>query len=915
MVKYSRVALAVCASLSSFQLSHGWTAPLSTRNKAIINSSSLGRHGTDKSSMSLQATNDLSSLDALQNKIFVGEGDASANVFKKLGEISINNDTIEKITSTVKSLFENGLPAIPGGSFQSILSSLNDGISSVDFLNDIAGQLNHDPNIAQVLEQLRNSLPMLDEVPDSALLAVSSVVTYTLVSSILSRGQGPPPSRPYPLGKYDPVSARAYFDSRLPQVVSRALEIALKSSGFALKLGQDYLSNKLKDNSDQRALELAELLTDLGPTFIKVGQSLSIRSDILSPAYVRGLKSLQDQVAAFPTNEAKEILEDELGVPVEEIFSEFSSEPVAAASLGQVYKAKLRSNGKEVAIKIQRPDIMTQIALDMHLLREFAPWAKNTFNLNTDTAGTVDVWGKGFVDELDYLAEAENGEYFTASVQDTPLSGVVFSPPVVEECTTGRVLTTEWVDGERLDRSSSEDVTVLCSIAMNTYLTMMLETGVLHCDPHPGNLLRTPDGRLCILDWGMVTTLNPDLQSTLIEHMAHLTSADYDEIPRDLLLLGFIPEDKADLIEDSGIVEVLADIYGAWTSGGGVGAINVNKVVSQLQDLTEKKGNLFQIPPYFAYIAKSFSVLEGIGLSNDAKYSIINECLPYVSKRLLTDKSDRTGGALSTFIFGPDKSDIENRIIDYDRVEQLITGFGDYTTSATGSSLGSDKSASDKVNNLADQILDLLASEEETPLQKIFTEQLAKIITSNTRSLWTEARERSGTLPGGRSVLGTIVDPLGLFRTSPIVRMNGLDEKTVETTRNLVALFQDNLEQSNSNESFDASSLSRQELIELSTTLVNKVWTRRSGILKTSSRLANQLLKLTADKLERGERETLFLTPDTESEEDSTNEEVVNDGRLHDDTAKNIAPSDRLENAKKILASLEEKEKPQSIEA
>ena len=126
---------------------------------------------------------------------------------------------------------------------------------------------------------------------------------------------------------------------------------------------------------------------------------------------------------------------------------------------------------------------------------------------------------------------------------------------------------------------------------MGTYLTMMLETGVLHCDPHPGNLLWTPDGKLCILDWGMVTKLDKDLQVTLIEHMAHLTSADYGEIPRDLLLLGFIPKDKTDLIEDSGIVEVLADIYGAWAQGGGAASVNVNEVIANLQDLTAKKGN------------------------------------------------------------------------------------------------------------------------------------------------------------------------------------------------------------------------------------------------------------------------------------------------------------------------------------
>lgn len=383
-----------------------------------------------------------------------------------------------------------------------------------------------------------------------------------------------------------------------------------------------------------------------------------------------------------------------------------------------------------------------------------------------------------------------------------------------------------------------------------------------------------------------------------VEHMAHLTSADYAEIPRDLLLLGFIPESKANLIQDSGIVEVLADIYGAWTKGGGAAAINVNEVVASLQDLTEKKGNLFQIPPYFAYIAKSFSVLEGIGLSNNPKYSIINECLPYVSKRLLTDKSERTGGALSTFIFGPAKND-SDRIIDYNRVEQLISGFGDYSLSASGASIGIEKSRVELINDLADQVLDLLATEEETPLQSIFIEQIAKIMSASSRSVWSEVRERSGTLPSGRSVLGTLVDPLGLFRTSPVVRMNSLDEETIETTRNLINLL-NNQSELNSDVSRDVSNLSGPEVQQLASTLVRKVWERRSGLLKTGNRLGTKLLQLTADKLETGDRETLTLPRATAPKE--------NDGSIHEETASESSSSDRVMNARQILQDAEREE-------
>lgn len=404
----------------------------------------------------------------------------------------------------------------------------------------------------------------------------------------------------------------------------------------------------------------------------------------------------------------------------------------------------------------------------------------------------------------------------------------------------------------------------------------------------------------------MVTRLSKDLQLTLIEHMAHLTSADYAEIPRDLLLLGFVPEDKADVIGDSGVVEVLADIYGAWTSGGGVAAINVNKVVSQLQDLTAEKGNLFRIPPYFAYIAKSFSVLEGIGLSNDPKYSIINECLPYVSKRLLTDK-DKMGPALSTFIFGPEKSNAD-RIVDYKRVEQLVEGFGEYTTSASGALLGKvNLSRSELMEDAADQILDLVFTEEETPLQQIFLEQMAKIISASGRTIWTQLRERSGTLASGRTRLGTFVDPLGLWRTSPLVRTNELDERTVETTQKLVGLMQRQIQNSD-NPLFDLSTLSREETLALSSILVRKVWAKRTGVFQTSNRFARKLLQLTADKLEDGERDTRKLPPRLET----LQEKAELPSLMEDTSSREPERSQRLEGARRLLEEVREHQAAQA---
>lgn len=440
---------------------------------------------------------------------------------------------------------------------------------------------------------------------------------------------------------------------------------------------------------------------------------------------------------------------------------------------------------------------------------------------------------------------------------------------------------------------------------MNTYLTMLLELGLLHCDPHPGNLLRTPDGKLCILDWGMVTKLDGDLQLTLIEHMAHLTSADYAEIPRDLLLLGFIPQSKANLIDDSGVVDVLAGIYGAWTKGGGAAAINVNDVIVKLQDLTATNGNLFQVPPYFAYIAKSFSVLEGIGLSNDAKYSIINECLPYVSKRLLTD-NEKCGPALSTFIFGPQKNDAD-RIVDYDRVEQLVEGFGDYSTSASGALLGTENMTRlELLEQSADAILDLVFSEDETPLQDIIIDQTAKIVASSSRKLASQLRERSGILPSGRTLLGVIVDPLGIFRTSPLVRPNDLDERNVET---MIKIFELVRKQNDSRQNplLNLRQISSEEALELSSVLVRKFWERRRGLMLTGNRFMQRSLLLMAEQLERGERNSRVLP------QRSSNPQLLSQSSPQHKTGTSSSErstSKRLQQAHKLMQDFQEQETP-----
>jgi len=231
------------------------------------------------------------------------------------------------------------------------------------------------------------------------------------------------------------------------------------------------------------------------------------------------------------------------------------------------------------------------------------------------------------------------------------------------------------------------------------------------------------------------------------------------------------------------------------------------------------------------------------------------------------------GNALNTFIFGPDKHNIDTRLVDAKRIEQLVTGFGDFTSASasgvlstpttetsTATASGNATASVEQLEQVADQILDVVLTEEETPLQKILIEQICKILAANTRSLWTEARVRSGVLPTGRTVLGSLVDPIGLFQTSLLVNTNDQDEKAVKTTQDLAEMFR-KIQAKNSEGGSDAmtsgvdlQSLNNEQALAFSRILTTKLWIRRTAFVKSSNRFVNQMLQLTATRLESSER-------------------------------------------------------------
>ena len=559
--------------------------------------------------------------------------------------------------------------------------------------------------------------PILGEMTTTGLvLQLGVIAAFGLGGLVFSADGGKESQAPYEAGTstYDPKVADAFYRERPLLVARRIITLARLNSAFTTgllfdwlvlgKLFKDEEYTALKNAEPRRAKEALVLCEQLGTTFIKLGQALSIREDLIPTAYALELRQLQDAVPPFSSEEAFGVLREQLGVKdLSEVFSSLSATPIASASIGQVYKGTLKGgNGTAVAVKVQRPGILAEIALDLHVLRLATPFQTRLSNaingLATDPADIevalqlVDEWGRGFVAETDYRLEAKNTIDFSMYMQKRGLDAVC-APTVVTEMVRDRVLVTEWVEGTRLDRDASPDVPRLCGVAINAYLTMLLDTGVLHCDPHPGNLLRTTDGRLCILDWGMTLDVPQDLQYALLEFIAHINTENYGEIPQDFVNLGFAPEGvTAEKLEASGITEGVAFAFRQLSAGGGpakigervqaefkerYGAelsdrelekaaqaemvqrmeaqlesegIDVKGVSNVMEEMSRRNRELFQLPPYMLYVARAFSTLEGIGLGVDEDYSIVQECYPYLARRLFTDRAPRAKTALRAML-------------------------------------------------------------------------------------------------------------------------------------------------------------------------------------------------------------------------------------------------------------------------
>ncbi|XP_057458423.1 protein ACTIVITY OF BC1 COMPLEX KINASE 3, chloroplastic-like [Lotus japonicus] len=460
---------------------------------------------------------------------------------------------------------------------------------------------------------------------------------------------------------YTPQLVSSLYGSQPLKVVGRALQIVIALGSFALKLLLDQRNGVLDQNKKIRANELKTIFTQLGPTFVKLGQGLSTRPDICPPEYLDELSELQDGLPTFPDEQAFACIERELGLSLDSIYSSISPSPVAAASLGQVYKARLKSSGKLVAVKVQRPGIEEAIGVDFYLIRGIGFLINKYVDVITsDVVALIDEFARRVFQELNYVQEGQNARRFKKLYADKE---DVYVPDIFWDYTSNKVLTMEWIDGVKLNEQEAIErqglkVLDLVNTGIQCSLRQLLEYGYFHADPHPGNLLATPEGKLAFLDFGMMSETPEEARYAIIGHVVHLVNRDYEAMARDYYALDFLSTD----VDVSPIVPALRNFFDD--------ALNYSVSELNFKTIVDGLGNVlyqypFNVPAYYALILRSLTVLEGLALYADPNFKVLAASYPYFAKRLLTDPNPYLRDALIELLFKDGK-------FRWNRLENLL---------------------------------------------------------------------------------------------------------------------------------------------------------------------------------------------------------------------------------------------------
>jgi predicted unusual protein kinase regulating ubiquinone biosynthesis (AarF/ABC1/UbiB family) len=362
-------------------------------------------------------------------------------------------------------------------------------------------------------------------------------------------------------------------------------------------------------NVEPKAEELAADLEKMGPTFVKLGQLLSTRPDLLPPAYVEALTRLQDDVTPFPYEEVEKIVTEELGVRISKAFAEFSREPLAAASLGQVHRAILR-DGRVVVVKVQRPGIRQQVIDDLEALAEIAAVLDRRTKIGKRFQFTamVEEFRKTLLAELDYRREAGNLTKLADILADFER---IVVPRPVPDYVTPRVLTMDYIPGRKINDMSPValleiDGEALAEDLFRAYLKQIFIDGFFHADPHPGNVFITDDSRIALLDLGMVDRIGPRLQEQLLQMVLAISEGRADEVSDVAIKIGETTDEFQEKEFRRRVEEVVAQ-----TQDATLGELQVGKIFLDMAKQAGETG--IRMPPELTVLGKALLNLDSIG--------------------------------------------------------------------------------------------------------------------------------------------------------------------------------------------------------------------------------------------------------------------------------------------------------------
>jgi predicted unusual protein kinase regulating ubiquinone biosynthesis (AarF/ABC1/UbiB family) len=499
-------------------------------------------------------------------------------------------------------------------------------------------------------------------------VAPSSPAGQALASAVDAPAAPLPATDPQPpLPRYDPAADRRWLLLRPWIWIPRLLVILWTLGSLALSL---ITQGNSRDQRVQRRLaqRILTSLTSLGPCFIKVGQALSTRPDLVRRDWLEELTRLQDDLPPFSHEQAMATLEQELGAPASRLFAVFPDYPVAAASLGQVYKARLH-DGHWVAVKIQRPDLPFLLRRDLVLLRALALLVAPLLplNLGFGLGEIIDEFGSTLFEEIDYRLEADNAERFARLFASSPQVTV---PAVERALSARRVLTTTWIEGVKMQsrrelESHLLDPTALIRTGVIAGLRQLLEFGYFHADPHPGNLFALPGetdgmGHVGYVDFGMMDSLSNEDRLTLTGAVVHLINRDFEALAQDFVTLGFL-NPSTDLAP---IIPALEEVLGG-TLGENVGNFNFKAITDRFSELMYDYP--FRVPSRFALIIRAVVAQEGLAMRLNPQFRIIRVAYPYVARRLLAGDTAEMREKLMEVIF-----DRQGRL-RVERLENLLT--------------------------------------------------------------------------------------------------------------------------------------------------------------------------------------------------------------------------------------------------